>query len=120
MTNHTVNVTKEDIIAGLRRLGIQNGDLVGVHSSLSSFGYVAGGAETILEALFEAVGHAGTIVMSTYLVGPPLELTEADIANGISWKIKRLAFDDLNTPSGMGVIADTFRRLPRFSSVPML
>lgn len=50
--------------------------------------------------------------MSTYLVGPPVKLTEEEIARGISWKIRRIAFDDLITPSGMGIIADTFRRRP--------
>ena len=50
--------------------------------------------------------------MSTYLVGPPVALTEKDIAKGISWKVERIAFDDLSAPSGMGVIADTFRRHP--------
>ena len=107
-----VPVTKEDIKDGLKRLGIKPGCILGVHSSLSSFGHVEGGADTVLEALFETVGQAGTIVMSTYLVEPSVELTEQDIARGISWKVKRFAFDDLNTPSGMGIIADTFRRRP--------
>lgn len=110
MISRTISVTREDIKAGLQSLGIQTGDVLGVHSSLSNFGYVEGGADTVLEALFETVGHAGTIVMSTYLVGPPVALTEEDIAKGISWKVKRFAFDDRNTESGMGVIADTFRQ----------
>lgn len=112
MTSKTIPITKEDLKAGLQFLGIQTGDVLGVHSSLSSFGHVEGGADTVLEALFETVGSVGTIVMSTYLVGPPVALTPEDIAQGISWKVKRLSFDDLNTASGMGVIADTFRRRP--------
>jgi len=110
ITNSSTPITKADIKDGLQRLGLQEGLVLGVHSSLSSFGYVEGGAETVLEALFETAGPAGTIVMSTYLVGPPVKLTEEEIARGISWKIRRIAFDDLNTPSGMGIIADTFRR----------
>jgi aminoglycoside N3'-acetyltransferase len=112
MADMKLSIKKEDIKDGLKHLGIKPGCILGVHSSLSSFGYVDGGADTVLEALFEIVGQAGTIVMSTYLVGPPVELTEQDIAKGINWKIKRLGFDDLNTPSGMGIIADTFRRRP--------
>ncbi len=112
MTSRTISVTKEDIKAGLQSLGIQTGDVLGVHSSLSSFGYVEGGASAVLEALFETVGNTGTIVMSTYLVGPPVELTEEDTAKGITWKVQRFPFDDLNTASGMGVIADTFRQRP--------
>jgi len=107
-----IHVTKEDIKVGFQRLGIKEGSILGVHSSLSSFGYVEGGANAVLEALFETVGYTGTIVMSTYLLGRPVELTEEDIARGISWKVKRFAFDDLSTPSGMGIIANTFRRHP--------
>lgn len=102
----------EDILAGLRRLGVRQDDILGVHSSLSSLGYVEGGANTVLAALFEAVGQAGTLVMSTYLVGPPLKLTPADVAHGLTWKVKRIPYEDLVTPSGMGAISDEFRRLP--------
>jgi len=38
-----VSVTKDDIIRGLRQLGLRQGDVVHVHSSLSSFGQVEGG-----------------------------------------------------------------------------
>lgn len=50
--------------------------------------------------------------MSTHLVGPPLELTKEDIAKGIGWKVKRLAFEDMKSRSGMGIISDTFRNRP--------
>jgi len=45
-------VSKEDIKAGLRKLGLKKGDIVGVHSSLSSFGYVEGGADAVIDSLF--------------------------------------------------------------------
>lgn len=107
-----VQLTSDDIVAGLRRLGIERGCVLGVHSSLSRLGRIEGGAEAVLGALFETVGPEGTIVMSTYLVGPPLELTPEDIARGVTWKIRRIAFDDLATRSGMGAIADAFKRIP--------
>ena len=37
-------VTKKDIINGLTQMGLRSGMIVEVHSSLSSFGYVVGGA----------------------------------------------------------------------------
>src|SRR4030066_347384 len=95
MADARVSITKENIKDGLKRLGIKQGCILGVHSSLGSFGHVDGGADTVLEALFETDGQAGTIVMSTYLVGPPVEFTEQDITRGISWRIARLGFDDL-------------------------
>ncbi len=106
-------VTRQGLLHGLRKLGVCPGDILGVHSSLSSLGYVVGGAKTVLEALFEAVGQDGTLVMSTYLLGSPLALTPSDQANGITWKVKRISYDDLTTPTGMGAVSDEFRRHPQ-------
>lgn len=105
-----MDITREEIKAGLQSLGIKEGDLLGVHSSLSRIGHVRGGATTVLEALFETVGATGTIVMSTYLLSRPVELTAEDKEKGITWKVSRLSFDDLDSPSGMGIISDTFKR----------
>lgn len=59
-------VTKAELRAGLDALGIRDGDVVMLHSSLKSVGYVDGGAHTVLDALVEAVGPAGTLVVPTY------------------------------------------------------
>jgi len=44
---------------------LEKGDTVLVHSSLSSIGYVPGGAETVIDALMEVVGDDGTVVVPT-------------------------------------------------------
>ena len=59
-----VVVTKEDIKKGLNAVGLKEGDVVFVHSSLSAFGYVIGGADTIIDALLETVGNSGTCASS--------------------------------------------------------
>jgi aminoglycoside 3-N-acetyltransferase len=51
-------VTKEDIKKGLIKLGLKKGDIIGVHSSLSRFGYVIGGADTVIDALLEIAKKA--------------------------------------------------------------
>lgn len=38
---------KEELINGLKRIGLQNDMEIEVHSSLSSFGYIEGGATTV-------------------------------------------------------------------------
>ena len=53
-------------MAGLAKLGIAKGDAVFIHSSLKSLGYVEGGAATVVQALQEAVGPQGTLVLPTY------------------------------------------------------
>jgi aminoglycoside 3-N-acetyltransferase len=47
MTNRPV-VTQPMLEAGLRALGLGLGDAIEVHSSLSAFGWVDGGAATII------------------------------------------------------------------------
>ncbi len=46
-------VTKTEIKKGLQDIGLSSGMSVEVHSSLSSFGYVEGGAATIVSSLME-------------------------------------------------------------------
>ncbi len=103
-------VTKADMESGLRGLGVHLGMALEVHSSLSSFGSVAGGAETVIEALLQKVGCDGAVVMPAFKLSPPQPPDEADRALGIVSKIKILEGNEHR--SGMGLIADTFRRHP--------
>ena len=59
----TENETTAKIAADLRRLGIQFGDLILVHSSLSALGVVPGVAETVVRGLLQAIGKSGTLLM---------------------------------------------------------
>ncbi|OQA18417.1 MAG: SPBc2 prophage-derived aminoglycoside N(3')-acetyltransferase-like protein YokD [Chloroflexi bacterium ADurb.Bin360] len=104
-------LTQTEIEAGLRRLGLTRGAVVEVHSSLSSFGRVKGGAAPVVDALMAVVGEEGTLVMSAYPVSKPLPLTQAEKARGILAKVQ-IYGEDYSGPTGMGAIADEFRRRP--------
>jgi len=71
-----VTVTRNDIVAGLRGLGIGEGDRILVHSSLRSFGYVEGGPEAVVDALLETVGPQGTVVVPTFTYGVIFDVAE--------------------------------------------
>ncbi len=101
-------MNKEKLVKELKKIGIQEGMELEVHSSLSSFGYIEGGAETVIEALMECVTERGSIFMSSLCFGPELELTEEDKTMGITTKIKILPENAPRT--AMGIIADTFRQ----------
>lgn len=59
-------VTDEQIVNELRALGLSAGQVVFVHSSLSSLGHVPGGAETVVDAFLEVLGSTGTLVVPTF------------------------------------------------------
>ena len=104
-------LTRQDIESGLRRLGLRQGDAVEVHSSLSSLGWVEGGAATLIEALMGVVGEEGALVMSAYPVSPALPLTDEERAAGIDWKV-RILEEGWDEVTGLGVVSDTFRGWP--------
>lgn len=105
-----MNITKQDIIFGLLDLGLKSDDEIEVHSSLSSFGHVDGGAETVISALKEVVGESGSIFMPALRLSKELPLTERDKALGITTKIQILPENCEH--SAMGIIADAFRQMP--------
>lgn len=59
-------VTKEMIIDGLNKIGVKRDDVVMVHSSLSQFGEVRGGADAVIDALMEVIGEDGIIAMPAF------------------------------------------------------
>lgn len=105
------SIDQSDIEKGLYNLGLCQGDTVEVHSSLSSFGYVDGGAVTVIEAIKAVVGQSGTILMSAYPLSPPVKLTKEDKERGIRWKLKKLPLNS-NERTAMGAIVDEFVKYP--------
>lgn len=89
-------LTRDRLADDLRRLGVQSGDLLMIHSSLRSLGHVVGGAPTVVDALLEVLGPTGTLVGPSFNYETALDPT--------------FVFDPLNTPSDMGAIADEIRR----------
>jgi len=103
-------ITKAEIENGLMRLGVTPGMLLEVHCSLSSFGNIEGGAKTVIAAMKSIVGADGTIVMPSFKFSPEMPLGEQDKKLGLTLKIKILTDD--NEKSAMGIVSDTFRKMP--------
>ncbi len=91
-------VSRSDILSGLREVGLSEDDLVLVHSSLSAFGYVEGGADTVIDALLEAVGESGTVVVPTFTWG------DFHDAEGVTLDLRNTSCRD-----EVGIIPETFR-----------
>lgn len=108
-------ITSDDIRKGIESLGVSPGMKLEVHSSLRSFGLVDDGAPAVIRAIMESVTVGGSIVMPSFMLSPKLPLDEEDRAMGVTCKIRILSAEDdndTNVRSGMGLIADTFRRMP--------
>lgn len=58
--------TTDDLVADLHRLGVGEGDVLVVHSSLRAIGFVAGGPQAVIDALLEAIGPTGTLTMPAH------------------------------------------------------
>lgn len=59
-------IDKPAILAALKEVGVETGDTLLVHSSLSACGHIVGGARVIIEALIEAVGPDGNFFVPTF------------------------------------------------------
>lgn len=54
-------VTRSQLVADLRALGLRDGAIAMVHTAISSLGWVVGGSQTLIEALLECLGPTGTL-----------------------------------------------------------
>ena len=54
------------IETGLKDMGLREGDVVLLHSSLSSLGQVEGGADALVDAFLAVLGAEGTLVVPTF------------------------------------------------------
>ncbi len=95
------SLSKNDLKTAFRNVGIDSGDTLLVHSSLSKIGYVEDGPKTVVNALLEILGEQGNLLMPTSPnAGYQLEY------------IKDLEqFDVKNAPSKLGAISEYFRKL---------
>ncbi|MFF3215997.1 aminoglycoside N(3)-acetyltransferase [Streptomyces sp. NPDC002886] len=109
--------TRDSLAAELGALGLRPGETLLVHSSLSSLGWVCGGAATVVTALLDVLGDAGTLVVPTHSgdnsdpahwENPPVpEAWWADIRASMP------PFDARTTPTrGMGAVPESVRTWP--------
>ena len=60
-----VDAARTRLASEMRAAGVRPGGVLLVHSALSSLGHVPGGADTVIDALLEALGPSGTLLLPT-------------------------------------------------------
>jgi aminoglycoside 3-N-acetyltransferase len=109
--------TVDSLTADLRALGLGDGDVVLVHSSLAALGWVNGGAQAACEALLAAVAPSGTIVVPTQSGGlsDPADWVNPPVPAEWVETIRATmpGYDAERTPTrGMGAIPELMRTWP--------
>ena len=109
--------TRDGLAADLGALGVRAGDVLLVHSSLSALGWVAGGPVAVVQALQDAVGDDGTLVVPTHTSGltDPARWSNPPVPTDWEPVIREStpAFDPALFPSRrMGAIAEALRTWP--------
>lgn len=87
----------EQVTDDLRRLGVRPGGVLMAHVSLRAVGPVVGGAAGLVQALEQAVGAAGTLLVNVGVAETP----------GVPFEARTTPADPDN-----GVFAEVFRTLP--------
>lgn len=107
-------LTSEAISDDLRRLGVLPGDTLMVHASLRAIGPVAGGADQVIDALHQAVGADGTLLM---ILGTESDwdwVNERPEAEREVLLAGAPPFDSVDAPvfHEVGYLAEAFRKRP--------
>lgn len=114
MTRSDRPLTVAGLVPELRAAGVPAGGTVIVHSALSRLGWVAGGAQAVVEALTAALGPDGTLVMPTQCGGlsDPAQWSRPPVPEDWWDEIRAgtPAYDPRATPTrGMGAVPECFR-----------
>lgn len=98
------HITVDELTQGLKNLGIGSGDVVFLHSSLKSLGFVEGGPRSVIDALCSAVGTEGTVIVPTYfLPGGTIHAT---------CLLTDYVFDPARCGSNLGALPAAFLKYP--------
>ena len=96
MTQGTQGIAQADIARDLRALGLAAGDMVYVHTSMKRIGWLAQGAQTLIDAFAEVLTPEGTLAVPSHTLSfagrPP--------------------YDPRETATGLGTFPDAVWRAP--------
>ena len=115
VTKTKIPATVESLQADFKALGIKQGMILLVHSSLSAMGWVCGGPVAVIIALQKVLGETGTLVMPTHStdLSEPSQWENPPVPESWWQTIRETmpAYDpDLTPTRSMGKIVETFRK----------
>ncbi len=78
------SLTEKQLENALISLGVKTGDTLVVHSGISNFGYLEGGADAMIEALQNTLGEEGTFMAPAFTF--PYLMFDGDVNKGYSFR----------------------------------
>ncbi|MEU7580675.1 AAC(3) family N-acetyltransferase [Streptomyces sp. NPDC041068] len=109
--------TRASLADELSKLGVRPGETLLAHTSLSSLGWVSGGVVALVQALLDALGPDGTLVVPTHTGdnSEPSGWQNPPVPEEW-WPVLRAsmpAYDPLTSPSfGVGIVPEAVRTWP--------
>lgn len=88
----------DQLISIMKTMGMKNGSVVFIHSSMTEFYNYKGTAQELIDKIIEVIGQEGTLMMPAY---PKIIKMNKDVD-----------FDVLNSVSGAGYLSEVFRKYP--------
>lgn len=88
--------TSKDIVSIMKKMGMKEGSIVCIHSSMKEFYNFKGTPNDLINEILSVIGSEGTLVMPAY----PKKLCTDSV------------FNPKTDPTGAGLLAETFRKVP--------
>ena len=108
-------LTKSQLLAELRALGVREGAVVMLHASVRELGWIVGGPRVVLDALLEILTPCGTLLMLASWEGNPYGMAAWSAAERAAWVAECPPFDPATSPADhreMSVLAEYLRTWP--------
>ncbi|MEN8157830.1 MAG: AAC(3) family N-acetyltransferase [Bacteroidota bacterium] len=94
-------ISKDRLVADLKKLGVKKGDSLNLKISLKSIGFVEGGPDAVIQAILDVVGEEGTIVGESFVNSHHLSKLK-----------KQTILSEPDTSSYAGAIANAMIKFP--------
>ena len=107
-------VTRSELAAALKLAGVRVGGILMVHTQMSAIGCVIGGQDTVVLALQDAVGDAGTLLAYTCWEHDAFHFAEWPEARREAYLREPPVFDPATSPgwTGVGRVPERIRTWP--------
>lgn len=106
-------ITRSQLVAAFRSLGVQAGDIVMLHASYKAIGFVMGGPNVIIQALIDALTSTGTLMMYVGWANLP-DLSDVPLDEKLVYYDEHPAFDPkiARATRWNGILAECLRTWP--------